>query len=562
MLLEIFLPEKIGRKRILAKRILGIALQEQAVYITQVHAKRSSTVVEALYKQTIEPGTDETIETRTADAIKKAVAQVKKFDRIRIAIPASMVLFKELELPFIDHEKIRMVLDYEVESMLPFDLNDAVIDFIITKVNHEKKTSQLLVAAIRNQDLQSVLDLYHQAGIDPEEVTIDLLSLYGLYQQIPEYTKLPHATAIIDLGAYSTRIAFLDNGELRLTRSLQRGMMTVFKAISDDLGVSIEHVMLKLSTMGLLGHGDDVFTRSAQKHVINFLNDIQFTLNSFSLKLNFYDGVSKLLFFYNTEQIKDLMLFSTDTLQIPCEVFDGKKIFGNAAIKNKLKQKLDNWAPYSLSLGTSIPSVQQDLFNLRRKGFSFVYKDLLTKQLIAAAIGAFALILCVSVNGYLDIRSLEKEATKRELVEINRIKNSGIFTKNAFPKKPVLQNLVRETQKLAQDKQSLWEPFVQSKIHPLEILLELTQIINKKQFDATINSVDFVIDKNKQMPIIEVSGYFKSKTGSDHFIHFTKEFENRFKDSILLKLIDDIDTRQAEENGVKFTAKLTLHEEK
>jgi hypothetical protein len=64
------------------------------------------------------------------------------------------------------------------------------------------------------------------------------------------------------------------------------------------------------------------------------------------------------------------------------------------------------------------------------------------------------------------------------------------------------------------------------------------------------------------MPIITVDGYFKSKTGSDHFSHFTKDFENRFKESTILKLMEDIDTRQAEEKGVKFTAKLTFHDEK
>jgi hypothetical protein len=338
--------------------------------------------------------------------------------------------------------------------------------------------------------------------------------------------------------------------------------MTVFKAISDELSMPIDQVALKLSTTGLLVHGDDNFVRSAQKHMINFLNDIQFTLNSFSLKLNFYDGVSKILFFGQTEQIKDLMAFSSDTLQIPCETFNGKKIFENTTIKNKLKDQPDNWSLYALSLGTAIPSEQQNTFDLRRKAFALAHKALVTQQLITAAVCILAVLLTVSINGYLDLRSLEREAEKRETHEINRIKNSGIFSKSSFPKKPTLQSLVRDTQKLAQEKQALWEPFVQHNTHPLEVLLEVTRIINKKQFDTTIDAVDFIADRTKQMPIIEVSGYFRSKTGSDHFIHFTKDFENRFKESNLLRLVDDIDTRQAEENGVKFTAKLTLHDEK
>lgn len=564
MIQEIFLPEKIGNRRLLAKRILGISIQEDVVTVAQVFAKPAKSFVEGLYKQAIEPGTDETSDARTVDAIKKVLAQIKKFDQIRVAIPAALVLFKEIELPFIDQEKIRMVLDYEIESMLPFDLNDAVIDFIITKTNPTKSSSQLLVAAIRNQDLQNILSLYHQAGIEPEEITVDLFSLYGLYEQIPEYTKLPHATALVDLGAYSTRIAFLDNGALRLTRSMQRGMQTVFKAISDELNMPIEQVEMKLSNTGLLVHGDDGFVRSAQKHVINFLNDIQFTLNSFSLKLNFYDGVSKILFFGQTDLVRDLMAFSSDTLQIPCETFTCKKLFENKDIKNKLKEQPDHWSLYSLSLGTAIPSQKQSSFTLRRKSFALAYKGLVIKQLLTAVVCISTILLTIGINGYLDIRSLQQEAEKREAREITRIKNSGIFSRNSFPKKPTLQGLVRESERLVQEKRTLWEPFAQQGgARPLEVLLELTRMINKKQFDTTIESLEFTTDRAKRIPIIQVSGYFRSKTGSDHFIHF-KDFENhRFKDSTLLKLVEDIDPRPGgDEKGVKFIAKLTLHDEK
>lgn len=102
-----------------------------------------------------------------------------------------------------------MILDFEIESMLPFSIHEAVVDFIITSVDKKSGTSQILVAAVRSQDLQDQLDMYLKAGIDPTSITIDLFAYYSLYQQIPEYKSLPHATALVELGAHATRIVFL-----------------------------------------------------------------------------------------------------------------------------------------------------------------------------------------------------------------------------------------------------------------------------------------------------------------------------------------------------------------
>jgi len=556
MIKEIFLPVKFGHRRILSQRIVGLSIQEDAVTAAYVYASGSKTTVERLLIEPIETGADDTLTTRTVQAIKKILGNIKNYQQLRISIPASLVLFKELEVPFLDSEKIRMVLDYEIESMLPFSLHEAIIDFIITKQNKAQGSSQILVAVIRSGDLQSVLDIYTQAGLEPEAITIDLFSLYGLYLQIPEYRNIPHASALVDLGNHMTRIAFLKDGELRLTRYIQRGISTVFRAISDETGVPIDQVSLKLSTQGIASLPDDAFGRSVQKHFINFLNDVQFTLNSFSLKLNYYDGVGKIIFIGKTAVIKDFMSYCNDTLQIPCEAFDCKKIFENKSIKNKIKDFINQWSLYSVALGTALPPEDHSSFNLRRKTFELSHHGLIIKQLITACCILIAMVTAIGITGYFQITKLQAHATKIEQAEIDKLKKSGIFPRDKFPKKPTLANVVREADKYIKEKVEMWEPFTRQGVGPLEILLELTRILNKKQFDTTINSVDIKSGKEKSSMAIEVDGYFKSKTGDSHFTYFN-ELLNRFKESSLLKL-DETDERGAEEKGVKFLLKLSL----
>ena len=166
MIAALFLPEKFRHKRILAQRILGLSIQDDEIKAALIYAKRGGTIIESLASYAIETETGETIAQKTTAALRKCIAQMPRFDQVCISIPSSLIIFKSLQIRFIDREKIRMVLDYEVESMLPFAIDDALIDFIVTKENTEQQTSHVLVAAIRKSDLQDVLTLYNDAGID------------------------------------------------------------------------------------------------------------------------------------------------------------------------------------------------------------------------------------------------------------------------------------------------------------------------------------------------------------------------------------------------------------
>ncbi len=574
MIKEIFLPEKIGSHRILAQNIIGLSLHEDSVRLALVYAKRGKTVVEDLITEPIQDGPEDTFADRAAQAIKKAVSRVKKYQRIRICIPASMVIFKELQLQFKDPEKIRMVLDYEIETMLPFAIEDAVVDFIITKSKKDEPGAQVLVAAVRNQDLEQYLTIFEKAEIEPSSITIDLFSIYGLYQQIPEYKNLPHATALVDVGMHATRIAFVQHGQLRLTRYIQRGLGSIIKLMSEETKIPAPDIEQKLLRGGIRALGDDALIKAAQKHFVLLLNDIQFTLNSFSLKLNFYEGITKVLFTGYVSNIADFMTFCSDTMQIPCEVFNCKKIFENKTVKNKIKHPVDEWHLFAMAMGTALPPLEQDAFDLRRKQFALQRHGLIGKQLATASVLTIFMLLSLCVKGYFDLHGLQSQIDAIEQREVNRIKSEGIFPKNQFPKNPTLANVVRDGERIVRDKLTIWAPFAQQRMRPLSLWFEVTRIINKKQFDVTIKEVVFTTQAkgwerergtgtkpDAGIPKVEIDGFFSSKTGN-HFVDFAT-LESRFKDSALLRVCEP-ETQHLEattaEGGVNFEVRMKARE--
>ena len=559
MIKRLFLPEKIGNRRILAQRILGITVHDDRVSMAIIYAKHHKTIIENLVLEQVAEGSIETYAERATAALKKIVAPIKAYDYIRISVPSSIVVFKELQLQFTDPEKIRMVLDFEIESMLPFSTSEAIVDFIITKVDKIDKTQQtahILVAAVRSNDLQEYLTMYTQAGIDPMNITIDLFALYGLYQQIPAYYALPKATALVELGMQSTRIVFIQDGQLRLTRLLPRGIDSVINAISQEANVPAADIGQRLATLGVHSGGDEALARIVQKHMVLLLHDIQFTLNSFSLKLNFYDELSTILFTGAVHRIKDLLTFSSDTLQIPCEEFDCHKILESKLIKNKVKDPNVRWNDFLLALGTALPAPQQGDFDLRRKQFAFHRQELLVKQIMVTIALMVVIIGTIGIKGYMDIGTLAQRADNLEATEVNRFKSEKVFPKNKFPAKPTLKNVIRDAEKIVREKRELFAPLAKLRMRPLDVLLELTSLVNRKQFDITVKEINISTQQTGEAKI-ELEGLFKSKTG-DHFSEYP-QIINRFKESNLLKFVDQNET-VAPEGGVSFTVKFKLKE--
>ncbi len=548
MIKELFLPEKIGTKRLFSQKIISMFIDEQEVYGALAYAKTDKTIVQnsVVFSHSCE-------QASIIAALKHVIQALGSYDQLRIALPASQVVFKELEIPFVDHEKIRMVLDYELEPMLPFSIDDAVVDFIITGFVEERKSSEVLVAAVRKQDLAQILNTYRQAGIEPTSITIDLLAVYGLYLQTIDPSVSQKGCALIDVGQNTTRISFLCDGQLKLTRHIQKGLADIIKQTSAETGVEEKIVRDRLALSGFKTIGDAAYDKALSDHVINFFNDIQFTLNSFSLKLNYYDGVTKIVFLGDIEQVHDFVVFSSNALQIPCELFHLEKLFHQKGYYNKVARAPESWLPYLTALGTALIHPAQDDFDLRRKEFVLVEDRLWYKQGITACVLFVSLFILVGVQGYRQMSML-----KQKLLQIEGEKAKPLLGfLSAKEKVPGvrLHSIVSKAERLLKEKQSSWAPFTTERIQPLDVLFELTMIMDKRQFNVDLEEC-VVTPRDAENILVEIVGFFASEKGGGKHYQDWGLLERRFAESKIFSLVSDPVMTSVEARGIRFAIRL------
>lgn len=547
MIRELFLPEKMGARRIRSVRHVGIEIHENTVYAALIYATSSKNVLEKIVSTAIiDEGSHK---ESTARAIVDCLKNIKKYDYATIALSSSLAIFKELDVPFTNPDKIAMILDFEVEPMLPFPLAHGVIDFIITKT--EKDGATVLATAIRKQDLQAHLELYHDSSIKPDKATVDFFSLYGLYQQIPEYASIVDGSALIELGYDLTRIAYLQNGQLRAMRHIQLGMSGIIQRLSQELSITPQEARKQLMRLNMTSLGSSDFARAAEKQFMKLFNDIQFSLNSFNLKMNYEQGVQKILFVGSGAYIDNMIPFCNHFLQIPCELFELQKLVNSGVIINKTGENIKSLASYIFAIGAALPSSSVDRLNMLRDDFSKDYSSLIMRQILAGMVLICLIFGVIAMHGYMEFTELSKAATSLEEKEIKRLKK--IIPSNKMPRNITLQRLVSEAERVVVERSDFWMPFTENYIPPLEIIEELTKLIDKKLFDVRVKETSIALDKDHF--VVELEGHFKSLTGKDNYAYFS-QFKKRFGESTLLELDGDFDERPQEELGIPFTVKL------
>ncbi len=89
-----------------------------------------------------------------------------------VSVPANQFIFRNLQIPFSNSKKIRMVLPFELETTLPYAVEDLVIDFCALNGTPEGDHTDLIAAAIEKKKLSTYIDALASIKVDPEKLTL------------------------------------------------------------------------------------------------------------------------------------------------------------------------------------------------------------------------------------------------------------------------------------------------------------------------------------------------------------------------------------------------------
>ena len=192
---------------------------------------------------------DEYIAPMAADELLVKIMSERNLRDIDVVteVDAKDCIMREISVPFTKDEQISKTVFFEAENYFTgFDLENTVLDHI--KTGESEGSSSLIVSALNHDTIEAHLELLKTASLDPVAVDLDTCALFNAYKSSAAYDQ-ETTTLVVDMGATSTKIILVEDGELRKMRGCRletgvaaaaRRLLGAREAQADEVPVETE----------------------------------------------------------------------------------------------------------------------------------------------------------------------------------------------------------------------------------------------------------------------------------------------------------------------------------
>ncbi len=207
------------------KEYLGISLNEGVLKLAHVRLiGRNHKVVNVVKKDVREMSEDQ-----IPSAVQAALAEsgAKSCDAI-LSVPANLVTTKNIEIPSLDKEEIKSIIDLQAGRHTPYSREEILIGWVSIGVFQRNFTKVLLV--IINRDvLKKQVDLLMSAGVRIERVLFAPEGIAGFYAQALGAKEEDPPAGVIDIASQVTNFCIEYNGTVATCRCIPVGLSHLIK---------------------------------------------------------------------------------------------------------------------------------------------------------------------------------------------------------------------------------------------------------------------------------------------------------------------------------------------
>ncbi len=154
-----------------------------------------------------------------ADVRALVTAHDLRWDEVVSAMSGDAVTHRILTLPFRDRKRLDQTVPFELETQLPFELDDAVVDYQV--LGHDGDAAVVLAAFVPKEAVRQHLAALAAAGLDPRAVDLAPLAAVNVLRLAEPGRH--GACALVALDRGRATVAVLEDGRLRGLRALSHG---------------------------------------------------------------------------------------------------------------------------------------------------------------------------------------------------------------------------------------------------------------------------------------------------------------------------------------------------
>ena len=137
-------------------------------------------------------------------------------DTVVSTLPGQIVSHRVFFLPFRDRKRLNQTIPFELETQVPFGLDEVIVDYQI--LHRDSSGTTVLAAMVQKPDLQAHLATLSAAGIDPKVVDFAPLAALNVLRVMGR--DLPPTFAFVEFNEASANLLLYRNEQLAGLRSI------------------------------------------------------------------------------------------------------------------------------------------------------------------------------------------------------------------------------------------------------------------------------------------------------------------------------------------------------
>ena len=238
-----------------ATRIVSLDLGSHTVGLAEFATQASGGLVLRGYRLR-EINADAGSEPARNAAIGAAISEIMhelqlKGGSVNYCVAAQSVFARFVKLPFVDEEKIERIIAFEAQQNVPFPIDEVVWDYQLVGAGANEQIEVVLVA-IKSDLLEGINAAVESAHLRPNIVGVATMALYNAFRY--NYSELTDCSVIIDLGARTTNLLFVEPGKI-FSRSVPIGGGSISAAIAKEFNEPIAAAEFRKKRDGFVSLG-------------------------------------------------------------------------------------------------------------------------------------------------------------------------------------------------------------------------------------------------------------------------------------------------------------------
>ncbi|MCL5436499.1 MAG: hypothetical protein M1549_01305 [Candidatus Dependentiae bacterium] len=464
MIRDLFLPTRIGKTYLFPQRIVAFEIGTDTIRATKIHAHRSLATLSAYIEEPCITAKPESV----AHAITMIKERIGKWDELHICLPGNRAIFKRLSLPFTNQTKIRLVLPFELEPVLPFPVEEAVFDaLVMPAAGQENEASNIFVATIKKDVLDQYVKPFLGLGLVPQRVTLAGIELYGFIQTLNNNLVKTGPIIVVDIDNATTDILLLVDGMLMGMRSFAEGIEATLHqravaSLTPDEYRPLASLIREINfSMQALGKSEHVAARPTRLLLTGAASSMEGLVQAIEHEVG----------------IPTSRLHPHDIMHIPWINMDHQGVLPSKFIK---------------SFATALPRSVTEEFDLGRRYHEASDLSSFKKKLIVTAF-LIGMLLGVAI-----FNSLRSGRTLRKELEASRTElEKRLVTEFKLLKKPSgtgIKGLLDEAQKKLTFNEGIWSSLTTDRYSFLTYLQALSTHINRTELGLELKKLSIKRD--------------------------------------------------------------------